>query len=182
MLHLVFALLATVHIAQPESDSSIFSRHKPFGSVLRTVRDSVRLKDDSSYQTLQIETTKSKKIGQIKVRFGIYEHGKRLFADEWPATTYFDKKDDLPDSVKWRMLEYIVKVFFINQNFTVSADDSLDTIFERARPGDIAPGSPEAQEYEASPHTLFSVYGGRDHLYALTWLASKKKFLKVWKN
>lgn len=182
MIHFLWLVLITAHSFALQSDSSIFSRHKPFGSVLRTVRDSVRMTDDSSYQTLQIETTKSRRFDKINVRFGIYQHGKRLFSDRWNASTYFDKKDRLPDSVKWHQLEYLLKVFFINQNFTMSGDDSLKDIIERAHSADIRLGSDDAREFEASPHKIFSVYGGRDHLYALTWLSSKKKFMKVWKN
>jgi hypothetical protein len=182
MLHILSVIFIAANMLSPQADSSIFSRHKQFGSVLRTVRDSVQLKDDSSYQTLQIETIRSTRFSKIKVRFGIYEQGKRLFGDEWAAESYFDKKDHLSDTIKWRRLEYLVKVFFINQNFTMSGEDSLAAIFDRARPAEIKAGSIEAKEFESSPHRIFSVFGGRDHLYALTWLASKKKFVKVWKN
>jgi hypothetical protein len=76
----------------------------------------------------------------------------------------------------------MMKTFFINANFTRSGDELLDSILARTTVADIKPGSSEAREYDATQHQIFSVYGGRDHLYALTWLDSKQKFVRVWKN
>lgn len=183
MLHLLACVFLLAQPAPKPADSlSIFVRHKPFGSVLRTVRDSVHLLDDSSYQTLQVETTKSKSFGKIVVRFGIYQDGKPLFTDAWKASTYFEARDHLSDTIKWGRLEYMMKTFFINANFTRSGDEPLDSILGRTAVADIKPGSDEAKEFDSTQHRIFSVYGGRDHLYALTWLQSKKKFVRVWKN
>jgi hypothetical protein len=175
-------LQGSVHANTAPDSVSIFERHKPFGVVLRTVRDSVHMIDDTSYQTLQVETTASKRFSKIMVRFGVYQHGKRLFFDQWPAESYFEARDKLADTVKWRRLEYLMKTFFINQNFTSSGDEPLDSVLARTAAAEIAPASAQAREFDASPHRIFSVYGGRDHLYAITWLESKRRFVKVWKN
>jgi hypothetical protein len=183
MIHLLAFLLLLSPQQRPATDSvSVFARHKPFGSVLRTVRDSVHLKDDSTYQTLQIETTKSKTFNKIIVRFGIYQDGKPIFTDQWKASDYFAARDHLHDTIKWSRLEYLMKTFFINRNFQLNTRETLSQILDHLEPADIRPKSKEEDEFNASAHTIFAVYGGGDRMYGLTWLKSKGKFVRIWRN
>jgi hypothetical protein len=172
-------LISTTLLSRPDSTKVV---DKPFGAVLRTVRE-MEMTGDSTNEVLQIETTKSKVFNTILVRFGIYtKKGVPLYRDAWGASAYFDPVDPIPDTIKWRRLERIFRSYFVNRNFTTDSDETLTAIFERAQPVDIRLDSPEAKEFTATPHKVFSVFGGRDNLYGLTWLESKKRFVKVWKN
>jgi hypothetical protein len=172
-------LLCSSAIAQ--YNDSTQPKSKPIGAVLRTVRN-IDMTNDSIPEVLQIETTKAKKIHDIKVRFAIYSGKKILYQRFWKADDYFDRKDGLSDTLKWFRLQRIMRVFFSDQNFTLSDNENLQSIFERVREADIIPGSDEAREFGASSHKIFSVYGGRDMLYGITWLDSKKKFVTLWRN
>ncbi|HET9136475.1 MAG TPA: hypothetical protein VFO76_07555 [Candidatus Kapabacteria bacterium] len=181
MLHLGYILLVSLSMFHP-ADSIVAPTEKPFGSVIRTVRE-VEMTGDTTAEILQIETTKSKLFNKILVRFGIYSKaGKPLYRDEWKASSYFDPIDQLPDTIKWRRLERILRNYFVNRNFLMDSDETLKAIFERAQPVDIKLESAEAKEFTATPHKIYSVFAGRDELYGLTWLDSKKRFVKVWKN
>ncbi len=151
------------------------------GSVVRTVRE-MDVTGDTVQEILQVETTKAKTIGKIDVRFGIYKEKKLIYSHTWKANQYFDPKDKLPDSVKWRRLRRQITYFFSNQNFSSSVDEDLTSLLERLKPGDIKLGTSEAQELAATPHKIIAIYAGRDDLYGLTYIESKKKFLKVWRN
>ena len=154
---------------------------KPIGSVLRTVRE-IDMTNDTIPEVLQIETTKAKRIRDIKVRFAIYSKGKVLYSHAWKANDFFDPIDKLSDTIKWFRLQRIMRVFFSNQNFSVSDSENIASLFERVHPVDIKPGSDEAKEFSETSHKIFSVYAGRDMLYGITWLESKKKFVTLWRN
>ncbi|MEP7235392.1 MAG: hypothetical protein ABI778_08865 [Ignavibacteriota bacterium] len=164
-----------------QTADSIAPKPKLLGSVLRTVR-TIDMTNDTIAETLQIETTKAKRIKDVKVRFGIYQGNKKMYEYSWRADDFFDPKDKLPDTLKWLRLQRIIRVFFSDQNFSDSNRESLDDIFERVRPVDILGQSPEALEFQQTPHKVFSVYAGRDLLLGITWLESKKKFLTLWRN
>ena len=157
------------------------SKPKPIGAILRTVRE-IDMTNDSIPEVLQIETTKGHQIREIKVRFAIYAGMKILYQHSWKANDFFDPKDMLSDTVKWFRLQRIMKVFFSDQNFTMSDGEDLNTLFKRVLPIDIKPGSEESKEFIASVHRVFAVYAGRDLLYGITWLKSKKKFVTLWRN
>ncbi len=176
-----FALLFSIVSTFSTVDTLPVSLEKPIGSVLRTVRE-MEMTGDTTKEVLQIETTKAKSLDKIIVKFGIYINGKNVFQDQWKASTYFDKRDKWSDTTKWKHLTRILRGFFVNQNFTMSGDEDLQTILERTEAAEIQVRTPEAKEFDSSPHKIFSVYGGRNHLYGLTWLQSMKKFVKVWKN
>ena len=180
-MHSCLALLCSIVSTFSTVDTLPAPVEKPIGSVLRTVRE-MEMTGDTTKEVLQIETTKAKRFDKILVRFGIYINGKNVFQDQWKASTYFDPRDKWSDTTKWKHLTRILRGFFVNQNFTMSGDENLHAILERAEVADIHLNTREAKEFDFSPHKLFSVYGGRNHLYALTWLESKKKFVKVWKN
>jgi hypothetical protein len=178
-LLLAFLLLPINIYAQDFVDTVV--KEPKLGSVLRTVRP-YDLFGDTAKEILQIETTKAKKVDDIVVKFGIYSGRKRIYSDSWKAKEYFDKKDNLADSVKWRRLRRIMTYFFSNQNFTSSADSVVVESFDLLDRVDVKTGSVEEKEFLDTPHTIFSVYAGRDKLYGITYLESKKKFVVVWRN
>jgi len=155
---------------------------KPLGSVLRTVRE-IDMTNDTIPEIMQIETTKAKRLRDIKVRFAIYSSEKKLlYSHNWKANDFFDPKDHLPDTIKWFRLQRLLRTFFSNQNFSVCDSDCYSSLFSRVRAADIKLGTLEEQEFVAAPHKVFSVYAGRDDLYGITWLDSKKKFVTLWHN
>lgn len=154
---------------------------KPIGSVLRTVRE-IDMTNDTIPEILQIETTKGKKIRDVKVRFGIYRGSKLLYNHSWKANDFFDSKDHLSDTIKWFRLQRIMRGFLSDQNFSISDSEDITSLFERVHPVEIKSGSDEAKEFSAASHKIFSVYAGRDELFGITWLDSKKKFLVLWRN
>ncbi len=178
----ILVLSAVYGVLLPK-DSIVAPIEKPFGAVLRTVREYDMAGDTLHPYILQVETNKAKRFDKIVVSFGIYtKTGKKVFSDSWKAASYFEKRDTLSDTIKWLRLQRILRGFFVNQNFIKSGEQPLDSIIEGAAPGEIKPGSKEAQEFDASPHTVFSVYGGRNKLYALTWLRSQQRFVIVWRS
>jgi hypothetical protein len=178
---LVIPILALASFSFAQEADTIVQKEPKIGSVLRTVRP-IDMTNDTADEILQVETTKARKVDDIKVRFGIWQGSKRIYSDEWKAKDYFDAKDKLPDSVKWRRLRRIITYFFSNQNFTKSEDESLASMLERLQAVDLRPGTPEAEEFSSSSHRMFSVYAGRDYLYGITYLYSKRKFVRVWRN
>jgi len=154
---------------------------KPIGSIIRVVRE-IDMTNDTIPEVLQVETTKAKQLRGIKIRFAIYSRNKVLFQKSWNANDFFDPKDRLSDTVKWFRLQRIMRVFFSDQNFTMSDGEDLNALFKRVHPIDIILGSDEAKEFVVSPHKVFAVYGGRDMLYGITWLKSKNKFITLWRN
>ena len=162
------------------ADSSA-PKQKSIGAILRTVRE-IDMTNDTIPEILQIETTKAKRVRDIKIHFAIYSKMKVLYSHSWKANDFFDPKDKLSDTIKWFRLQRIMRVFFSNQNFSISDSEDIMSLFERVHPVDIKPGSDEAREYAGSSHKIFSVYAGRDMLYGITWLASKKKFVTLWRN
>jgi hypothetical protein len=178
---LVIPLLTLASFSFAQKADTTVEKEPRLGSVLRTVRP-IDMTNDTVNEILQVETTKSKKIDGIKVRFGIWQGNRRIYSDEWKAKDYFDVKDKLPDSVKWRRLRRIITYFFSNQNFTKSEDESLASMLERLQAVDLKPGTPEAEEFSSSSHKIFSVYAGRDYLYGISFLSSKQKFVRVWRN
>ncbi len=154
---------------------------KPIGAVLRTVRE-IDMTNDTIPEILQIETTKAKRMRDIKVRFSIYSKSKILYSHLWKANDFFDPKDNLTDTIKWFRLQRIMRVFFSNQNFSMSDSESIESLFERVHPVDVKPGSAVAKEISEYNHKIFSVYAGRDMLYGITWIDSKKKFVRLWRN
>lgn len=158
-----------------------FVKPKPVGAVLRTVRE-IDMTNDTIPETLQIETTKAKRIRNIAVHFAVYSGKKVLYSHSWKADDFFDAKDRLSDTIKWFRLQRIMRGFFSNQNFTSSDSEDIASICKRLRCVDITSGSQEEKEYTASLHKIFSVYAGRDMLYGITWLGSKKKFVTLWRN
>jgi hypothetical protein len=154
---------------------------KPIGAVLRTVRE-IDMTNDTIPEILQIETTKAKRVRDIRIRFAIYSGMKILYNHSWKADDFFDPKDQLSDTIKWFRLQRIMRVFFSNQNFNVSDSENIALLFERVHAVDIKLGSDEAKELGVSSHKIFSVYAGRDMLYGITWLDSKKKFVTLWRN
>lgn len=176
----LFAAIIFSSLLHAQTPDSVI-REPKLGTVLRTVRE-MEMTGDTAKEILQIETTKAKNFGKIGIRFSIYKEKKLIYTDSWKANAYFDPKDKLPDSIKWKRLRRIITYFFSNQNFSSSADESLHDLLERLKPGDIKLDSHEAEELAALPHTIIAVYAGRDNLYGLTYIGSKKKFLKVWRN
>jgi hypothetical protein len=176
ILHLFFSTAARAQRADTTQP-----KPKPIGAVLRTVRE-IDMTNDTIAEILQIETTKAKRISGIKVRFAIYSGKKILFQNSWKANDFFDPKDKLSDTIKWLRLQRIMRVFFSDQNFMMGDSEDLDEMFKRVHPIDIKPGTDESKEFAGSPHKIFAVYGGRDMLYGITWLASKKKFVTLWRN
>jgi hypothetical protein len=142
----------------------------------------VHFTKDTIPEIFQIETTKAKKARDVKVHFSVYKKNKMLYGHSWKANDFFDPKDRLSDTIKWLRLQHILRVFFSDQNFTLSTNENLAGIFSRVQPADIHPGSDEANEYESSPHNIFAVYAGRETLYGITWLQSKRKFVTLWHN
>ncbi|MDP4230447.1 MAG: hypothetical protein Q8916_08610 [Bacteroidota bacterium] len=170
--------LACDSFAQFTADSS---RPKPIGSVIRTVRE-IDMTNDTVPEVLQVETTRAKRFRDIKVRFGIYRGKKNVYSYSWKADDFFDKIDKLPDTIKWFRLQRIMRGFFSNQNFSSSDSEDLSSLFGRLRAADIKPGTDEAREFTSAPHKIFSVYAGRDMLFGITWLDSKKRFVTLWRN
>jgi hypothetical protein len=181
VLYAFVLVLLTNTIAHAEVIDSTVSKPKPIGSVIRTVRE-VYFTNDTMPDIFQMETTKAKRIRDVKIRFSIYSKKKIVFEHRWKANEFFDPKDKLSDTIKWLRLERILRVFFSNQNFSISDSEDLATLFSRVRAVDIQPGTGRAKEYEASPHKIFAVYAGREMLYGITWLSSEKKFVILWRN
>jgi len=164
-----------------QSVDSTHPKPKPIGTVLRTVRE-MDMTNDSIPEILQIETTKAKRVRDVRIRFAIYSGQKILYQKKWKADDFFDAKDHLSDTLKWLRLQRIMRVFFSDQNFSLSDSESLESLFGRVHQADIIPGSDDAKEFGSTSHKIFSVYAGRDMLYGITWLASKKKFVILWRN
>lgn len=182
-MHLYVFILSAFYGVMVPKDSIVAPVEKPFGSVLRTVREYNMAGDSLHPYILQVETSKAKRFDKIVVTFGIYtKEGKRVFSDSWKAASYFEKRDTLSDTIKWLRLQRLMRGFFVNQNFITSGEQPLDEIINGGAIGEIKPGSKEAKEFDAGPHIVYSVYGGRDKLYAVTWLESKKKFVIVWRS
>jgi hypothetical protein len=155
---------------------------KPIGSVLRTVRE-IDMTNDTIPEIMQIETTKAKRLRDSKIRFAIYSDAKSLlYEHSWKVNDFFDPKDHLPDTIKWFRLQRIMRTFFSNQNFSVCDSEAFSSLFTRVRAADIKLGTLEEQEFIATPHKVFSVFAGRNDLYGITWLDSKKKFVTLWHN
>jgi hypothetical protein len=182
--YLIFFVCSTAGFASQTfaqfADTALV-KPKPIGAVLRTVRE-IDMTNDTIPEILQIETSKAKRVRNIKVRFAIYSRKKVLYSHSWKADDFFDAKDHLSDTIKWFRLQRIMRGFFSNQNFSTSDSEDIGSICERLRCGDILPVSEEAKEYAASSHEIFSIYAGRDMLYGITWLGSKKKFVTLWRN
>ncbi len=176
----IIIFCATSEVFSQTADTSV-PKPKPIGAILRTVRQ-IDMTNDTIPEILQIETTKAKRVRDIKVRFAIYSGRKMLYLNIWKADNFFDPKDHLSDTIKWFRLQRIMKVFFSNQNFSLSDSEDMTSLFERVHTMDIIPGSEEAKEYASSSHKIFSVYGGRDLLYGIIWLDSKKDFVTLWRN
>ncbi len=179
LLFVLFLLLPAAGFAQDFVDTVV--KEPKLGSVLRTVRP-YDIFGDTTKEVLQVETSKAKRVDDIVVKFGVYSGRKLIYSDKWKAKEYFDKKDALPDSVKWRRLRRIMTYFFSNQNFTSSSDSTIVESLALLERVDIKAGSSEEKEFLATPHTIFSVYAGRDKLYGITYLDSKKKFVTLWRN
>jgi hypothetical protein len=178
---IIALLIVFVHALRAQGVDSAQSKPKPIGAILRTVRE-IDMTNDSMPEIMQIETTKAQKIRGVSVRFAIYSGKKALYQHFWKAEDFFDAKDRLSDTVKWLRLQRIMRVFFSDQNFLMSEGEDLDAMFKRVLAVDIKPGSEEFKEFAGSPHKIFAVYGGRDMFYGITWLASKKKFVTLWRN
>jgi hypothetical protein len=181
---IIFILLATFIspiILHAEIIDSTAPKPKPIGSVLRTVRQ-IDMTNDTIPETLQIETMKGKRLGKNKVRFSIYGGKKLLYEHSWKVDDFFDPRDKLSDTIKWFRLQRILRVFFSNQNFSMSDSEGIALLPAPDRPGEIRSGSEEEKEFLSSPHKIFSIFAGRDDLYAITWLQSKKKFVIVWRS
>lgn len=176
---LLFLLLPTVSFAQDFVDTVV--KEPKLGSVLRTVRP-YDMFGDTTKEVLQIETSKAKRVDDVVVKFGIYSGRKLIYSDKWKAKEYFDPKDKLADSVKWRRLRRIITYFFSNQNFLSSQESYIAESLEMLERVDIKKNSAEEQEFLATLHTIFSIYAGRDKLYGITYLESKKKFVTLWRN
>ena len=179
---LLFFLLSSNLYAQFSFPDSTVPPSKPIGSVLRTVRE-IDMTNDTIPEIMQIESTKAKRLRDSKIRFTIYSHEKKLlYAHTWKANDFFDPKDRLPDTVKWFRLQRILRVFFSNQNFSLCDSDCYSSLFNRVQSVDIKLGTLEEQEFVTIPHKVFSVYAGRDDLFGITWLDSRKKFVTLWHN
>jgi hypothetical protein len=180
---LIFILLSFLfcNAAFAQYADSTIPKPKPIGSVLRTVRK-IDMTNDSIPEVLQIETTKGKRIKDIKVKLEIFSGKKKLYEHIWKASDFFDPIDTISEAVKWFRLQRILRVFFSNQNFSSSDSESITSLLSRVRAVDIQPDSEEAKEYSSLPHKVFSIYAGRDMLYGITWLDSKKKFVTLWRN
>ncbi len=176
---LLFLFFPLASFAQDFVDTVV--KEPKLGSVLRTVRP-YDIFGDTTKEVLQIETSKAKRVDDIVVKFGVYSGRKLIYSDKWKAKDYFDPKDKLADSVKWRRLRRIMTYFFSIQNFTSSSDSTIIESLALLDRVDIKVNSTEEKEFLATPHTIFSVYAGRDKLYGITYLESKKKFVIVWRN
>ena len=177
----IVLLLTLASTVGAQITDSLKTKQKPIGSVLRTVR-SVEMTKDTFPEILQIETTNAKRFRDIKITFGIYHGSKLLYRYSWKADDYFERKDRISDTIKWLRLQHIMKLFFSDQNFNSSGNEDTTSLFSRVAPVDIQPGSYEANEYGSSSHKIYSIYAGRDMLFAITWLESKKKFVTLWRN
>jgi len=158
-----------------------------FGTPLKITRQ-IDVTNDSVPEELRIETTKSDRFEDIKVKLAIFSNGKRIYSDEWKAEDYFETRDTTSLKEKWYRLQRILNDYFANENFAMNVDSTadlyrdLDLLFRNVRAADIAPDSPEASEFMSAPHRVVHVYAGRDNLYALTYIGSKKNFMKLWRN
>src|SRR5688572_2472900 len=179
LLVLLFLFLPVASFAQDVVDTLV--KEPKLGSVLRTVRP-YDICGDTTKEVLQIETSKAKRVDDIVVKFGVYSGRKLIYSDKWKAKDYFDPKDKLADSVKWRRLRRIMTYFFSSQNFTSSSDSAIVESLASLDRVDIKASSSEETEFLGAPHTIFSVYAGRDKLYGITYLESRKKFVTVWRN
>ena len=184
MKYSVLIILCLVCLSSEGLSQSIdttIPKPKTIGAVLRTVRE-MDMTNDTIPEILQIETTKAKRIRDIKVKFAIYSGSKVLYQHSWKANDFFDPRDHLNDTIKWLRLQRIMRVFFSNQNFMISDSIDFTSLAERVQLADVIPGSDEAKEFVSLPHKVFSVYAGRDDLYGITYLESKKKFVALWRN
>ena len=158
-----------------------------FGAPLKIMRE-IDVTNDSIPEILRIETNKAARFEDIKVKLTIYAKDKRIYTDEWKAEDYFEARDTTSNKEKWYRLQRILNDYFANENFATNADSTadlyrdLDLLFRNVRAADISVGSPEASEFLGAPHRVVHIYAGRDNLYALTYLNSKKDFLKLWRN
>jgi hypothetical protein len=179
LLAFFFLLLPVASFGQDFVDTVV--KEPKLGSVLRTVRP-YDIFGDTAKEVLQVETSKAKRVDDIVVKFGVYSGRKLIYSDKWKAKDYFDPKDKLADSVKWRRLRRIMTYFFSSQNFTSSSDSTIVESLGLLERVDIKANSAEEKEFLAAPHRIFSVYAGRDKLYGITYLGSKNKFVTVWRN
>jgi hypothetical protein len=108
--------------------------------------------------------------------------GKTLYSDTWKAGDYFDPIDHLSDTAMLRRLHRYVTVVFANENFTVLDSSGYDKVLADRSAAEIQPGSPQSKELIAKPRVMFNVFAGLDRLYGISWLPSKKRFVKVWEN
>jgi hypothetical protein len=179
---LVLCSHATFALTDPVDEQD-----QEFGTALKITRE-IDVTNDSVPEVLRIETTKATRFEDIKVKLSIYSNGKRIYSDEWKAEDYFEARDTTSIVEKWYRLQRILNDYFANENFATNADSTADlysdlnVLFRNVRPADIPPDSPEANEFLSAPHRVVHVYAGRDNLYALTYLGSKKNFLKLWRN
>jgi hypothetical protein len=173
--------------ALASSDPFVEDQDLAFGTPLRITRE-IDVTNDTVPEVLRIETTKASRFEDIKVKLTIVSNGRSIYSDEWKAEDYFEARDTTSIKEKWYRLQRILNDYFANENFATNADSTadlyrdLEVLFRNVRPADIPPGSPEASEFMSAPHRVVHVYAGRDNLYALTYLDSKKHFLKLWRN
>ena len=182
----IFIVIAVIVVIFTGSLSAQYAKdttleEKPIGSMLRTVRQ-IDMTNDSIPEIMQIETSKAKHVRDIYIHFSIHSGKNILYSTSWKADDYFDPKDNLSDTVKWFRLQHIMHVFFSDQNFSSSEKEKVSALVARTREADIPPESEEGGEFDGTPHKTFAVYGGRDKLFGLTWLDSKKKFVTLWQN
>jgi hypothetical protein len=113
------------------------------------------------------------------VRFEIIRHDSILYRDSWPLMAYFRDRPELTDADRRRMVRTELDRFLSIGSF-VHTDSLLQ--HDWSKWVDVKPKSPEMAEIVHSGELMFNYFAGDRGSKGIAWLASKRKFVTVWKS
>jgi hypothetical protein len=112
-------------------------------------------------------------------RFEIIRHDSILYRDSWPLMAYFRDRPELTDADRRRMVRTELDRFLSIGSF-VHTDSLLQ--HDWSKWVDVKPKSPEMAEIVHSGELMFNYFAGDRGSKGIAWLASKRKFVTVWKS
>ena len=112
-------------------------------------------------------------------RFEVLHHDSILYRDSWPLSAYFKERPELTDADRRRMVRTELDRFLTPGSF-VHTDSLLQ--HDWSKWVDVKPKSPEMVEIVHSSELMFNYYAGDRGAKGIAWLASKRKFVTVWKS
>ena len=113
------------------------------------------------------------------VKFEVVHHDSVLYQDTWPLSAYFRERPELTDADRQRIVRTELDRFLTPGAF-VHTDSLLQQDWSKW--GDVKPKSPEMSEIIRAEELMFNYYAGDRGSKGIAWLASKRKFVIVWKS